>query len=181
MGFVLASAKTNRAACGPAKWYPLILSQAFIPLQIKITSRHNVMYWNRVCQCMGRCSLNPLASLTRPWQRCSASAWKVSWHGRQHIVKGCWGVCVSDVTLPLPQREKAFCVSPAISLPGLGLSRSARVRGQEAGRGKCAWACCSVSVGTCLSFSPETDDGLVVLRYLKACIMFKASLFGKSK
>jgi len=47
---------------------------------------------------------------------------------------------------------KGLCVSPAISLPDIGLSRSARFRGQEADRGKCVWACFSIFVRTSLRF-----------------------------
>lgn len=100
----------------------------------------------------------------RPWQHCGALALKAPWLGRQHIVKevGVWTfvmVC-----------EKALCVSPAISLPGMGLSLSARVRVQEAGRGKCVWARCSIFVRTGLSFRPETEDIMTVVGSLKSLL-----------
>lgn len=49
----------------------------------------------------------------------------------------------------------------------MGLSQSARVRGQEAGSGKCVSACCSVFVRTSQSFTPEREDVMMVLTSFK--------------
>lgn len=117
-----------------------------------ITGQWNAeMCLNSSWQCVGRCSLYLLASahpsLAAP--QCISRKGFLTRQAAtgQHIVKdvGVWrvvrvwggGVVAPCTTPPTPHCEKALCGSPAISLPGMGLSRSARFRGQEAGRGKC--------------------------------------------
>ena len=143
------------------------------------------MYLNCSCQCVGRCSLYLLASLY-PFLaalQCIRPKGFLTRHAAtgRHIVKevrgwggGGWGGvgvrggggCFTLCWHP-PRCVKAPCVSPAISLPGMGLSQSARVRGQEAGSGKCVSTCCSVFVRTSQSFTPEREDVMMVLTSFK--------------
>lgn len=132
----------------------LLLS--YVSLLCKPELHHRTMkawvYLNCSCQCVGRCSLYLLASLY-PFLaalQCISPKGFLTRHAAigQHIVKEVWGggLCVEvcggggggcfTLCWHPPRCVKAPCVSPAISLPGMGLSQSARFRGQEAGTGK---------------------------------------------
>lgn len=148
---VLVSVRANRTVSCDffTTWFDQLMFSLFLRQsvnQVAATGQQNLKLTRAVCASVwGRCNLYLLAS--PPCQRCTASASKASWLGRQprgSILsrrqgcegirrRGCWTLHQPPPLQPPPRHphkcEKTHCVSSAVSLPGMGRSRVQRSGG----------------------------------------------------